>query len=68
MSIDERHSVIASACEEQAQVAREVDANLVRIRDLSALSAARAEQTRSASAALSGLAMGLDERLGHFKL
>ena len=47
--IDERNLVIASAAEEQAQVAREVDRNLVRIRDLSAQTAAGAEQTRAAS-------------------
>lgn len=35
--IDERNVVIASAAEEQAQVAREVDRNRVRIRDLSEL-------------------------------
>jgi methyl-accepting chemotaxis protein len=33
MAIDERNTVIASACEEQVQVAREMDSNLVRIRD-----------------------------------
>tara|TARA_R110001592_G_scaffold4318_14_gene24371 strand:+ start:2573 stop:2707 length:135 start_codon:yes stop_codon:yes gene_type:complete len=33
--INERNMVIASAAEEQAQVAREVDRNLANIRDLS---------------------------------
>ncbi|WP_428829729.1 methyl-accepting chemotaxis protein, partial [Pseudomonas syringae] len=47
MVIDERNTVIASASEEQALVAREVDRNLVRIRDLSAQSAVRTGQTGS---------------------
>jgi len=66
--IDERNTVIASACEEQAQVAREVDSNLVRIRDLSAQSAVRADQTGSASHALAALATGLSVKLKHFQL
>ncbi|KPX02862.1 Methyl-accepting chemotaxis protein, partial [Pseudomonas syringae pv. cunninghamiae] len=43
--INERNMVIASAAEEQAQVAREVDRNLVNIRDLSAQSTTGANQT-----------------------
>ncbi|UCJ19175.1 methyl-accepting chemotaxis protein [Pseudomonas sp. MM211] len=66
--IDDRNTVIASACEEQAQVAREVDSNLVRIRDLSAQSAVRADQTGSASRALAELATGLSVKLRHFQL
>ncbi|WP_419761283.1 methyl-accepting chemotaxis protein [Pseudomonas fulva] len=66
--IDDRNTVIASACEEQSQVAREVDSNLVRIRDLSAQSAVRADQTGSASRALAELATGLSVKLRHFQL
>ncbi len=62
--IDERNLVIASAAEEQAQVAREVDRNLVRIRDLSVQTATGAEQTRAASQQLSELAVELNGRFG----
>ena len=48
-SINERNLVIASASEEQAQVAREVDRNLVNIRDLSLQTSAGANQTSAAS-------------------
>ncbi|GFM87589.1 methyl-accepting chemotaxis protein [Pseudomonas cichorii] len=68
MVIDDRNTVIASASEEQAQVAREVDRNLVRIRDLSAQSAVRADQTSSASNALATLATELNTTLRQFKL
>ncbi|MCI3946137.1 methyl-accepting chemotaxis protein [Pseudomonas syringae] len=68
MIIDDRNLVIASACEEQTQVAREVDSNLVRIRDLAAQSATRADKTTSASQILAELANGLNERLRHFQL
>ncbi|MGE8189006.1 methyl-accepting chemotaxis protein [Pseudomonas sp. NPDC086278] len=66
--IDDRNTVIASACEQQAQVAREVDYNLVRIRNLSMESAMRADQTCDASKALTELASGLNERLNHFQI
>ncbi|MCK9749772.1 methyl-accepting chemotaxis protein [Pseudomonas syringae pv. syringae] len=66
--IDERNLVIASAAEEQAQVAREVDLNLVRIRDLSVQTAAGAEQTRAASQQLSELAVGLNEQIRRFRV
>ena len=51
--INDRNLVIASASEEQVQVAREVDRNLVAIRDLSMQSAAGANQTNAASQELS---------------
>lgn len=56
---NERNLVIASASEEQAQVSREVDRNLVNIRDLSTQSAAGANQTSAASNELSRLAVDL---------
>ncbi|KWS75369.1 methyl-accepting chemotaxis protein [Pseudomonas amygdali] len=65
--IDERNTLIATASEEQAQVAREVDQNLVRIRDLSAQSAVRADQTSSASQELAVLAASLHQALRQFK-
>ncbi len=66
--IDERNLVIASAAEEQAQVAREVDRNLVRIRDLSVQTAAGAEQTRAASQQLSELAVELNGQIRRFRV
>lgn len=67
-SINERNMVIASASEEQAQVAREVDRNLVNIRDLSTQAATGADQTSSASHELSRLAAALNELVARFKL
>uniref|UniRef100_UPI001F12F979 methyl-accepting chemotaxis protein n=1 Tax=Pseudomonas viridiflava TaxID=33069 RepID=UPI001F12F979 len=64
--IDERNTMIATASEQQAEVAREVDRNLVRIRDLSAHSAVRTGQTGSASQSLAELANGLNTTLGQF--
>ncbi|WP_371261335.1 methyl-accepting chemotaxis protein [Pseudomonas sp. PH1b] len=66
--INERNLVIASAAEEQAQVAREVDRNLVNIRDLSAQSTTGANQTRSASSELSILAVDLNNLVNRFQL
>ncbi len=67
-AIDERNQVIASAAEQQAQVAREVDRNLVRIRDLSLQSATGAAQTSAASQELGELAVELNGMLGRFSL
>ncbi|NSX10332.1 methyl-accepting chemotaxis protein [Pseudomonas lini] len=68
VEINERNLVIASAAEEQAQVAREVDRNLVNIRDLSVQSATGANQTSSASNELSRLALDLNNMVGRFSL
>ncbi|QXI30617.1 methyl-accepting chemotaxis protein [Pseudomonas vanderleydeniana] len=66
--IDQRNLVIATAAEQQAQVAREVDRNLVRIRDLSMQTASGAAQTSSASQELGRLAVELDGMLARFSL
>lgn len=66
--ISDRNLVIASAAEEQAQVSREVDRNLVNIRDLSIQSSAGANQTNSASHELSRLAAELNHMVGRFKI
>jgi methyl-accepting chemotaxis protein len=66
--ISQRNLVIASAAEEQAQVAREVDRNLVNIRDLSMQSSAGAHQTTSASQELSRLALDLSQMVNTFKV
>ena len=68
VEINERNLVIASAAEEQAQVAREVDRNLVNIRDLSVQSATGASQTSAASGELSRLAVDLNGMVGRFRL
>ncbi|WP_434627964.1 methyl-accepting chemotaxis protein [Pseudomonas sp. D2-30] len=68
VEINERNLVIASAAEEQAQVAREVDRNLVNIRDLSVQTATGANQTSAASAELSRLAVDLNSMVGRFSL
>ncbi|ENA35801.1 hypothetical protein HMPREF1487_05159 [Pseudomonas sp. HPB0071] len=66
--INERNLVIASAAEEQAQVAREVDHNLVNIRDLSVQSSEGARDTTAASQELSRLAVELNTLVSHFKV
>ena len=64
--INERNLVIASASEEQAQVSREVDRNLVNIRDLSMQSASSAHQTTAASNELSRMAGDLGAMVTRF--
>ena len=66
--ITERNTVIASASEEQAQVAREVDRNLTNIRDLALQSSAGANQTNAASNDLSRLATDLNAMVAAFSV
>ncbi|WP_273808465.1 MULTISPECIES: methyl-accepting chemotaxis protein [unclassified Pseudomonas] len=66
--INERNMVIASAAEEQAQVAREVDRNLTNIQDLSTQTATGANQTSSSSQELSRLATSFARTVAAFKL
>ncbi len=66
--INEMNLVIASAAEEQAQVAREVDRNLVTIRDIAQQSAAGAQQTSAASDELARLATDLNRLTSRFQL
>ncbi len=66
--IDERNLQIATASEEQAQVAREVDVNLVRIRDLSVQTSSGASQTAAACSDLARLALDLNSLVGRFRL
>ncbi|SEQ55429.1 methyl-accepting chemotaxis protein [Pseudomonas sp. NFACC02] len=66
--INERNLVIASAAEEQAQVAREIDRNLVNIQDLSAQTAAGANQTNASSQEFSRLAVSFMALVGKFRL
>jgi methyl-accepting chemotaxis protein len=60
INISERNMLIATASEQQAQVARSVDKNLISIRDLSAQSSTAADQTSTASHELSRLATELN--------
>jgi methyl-accepting chemotaxis protein len=66
--INERNLVIASASEEQAVVAREVDRNLVSIRDLAVQSATGAQQTNAATSELTRLATNLSGLVARFNL
>ncbi|MCQ4260080.1 methyl-accepting chemotaxis protein [Stutzerimonas stutzeri] len=66
--INERNLVIASASEEQAQVAREIDRNLVNIRDLSVQTSAGAQQTSIATQELTRLAVDLNALVSRFKM
>jgi methyl-accepting chemotaxis protein len=66
--ISERTTLIATAAEEQAHVAREVDRALVTIRDLSVQSAAGASQTATASSELSQLAVQMNQLVARFKV
>jgi len=66
--IDELNLVIASSAEEQAQVSREVDRNIIRIRDLSLQTASGSEQTRDASQQLSELASVLNAQVRKFRV
>jgi len=66
--INERNLLIASASEQQAQVAREVDRGLVNIRDLSIQTSAGANQTNAASQELSRLAVDLNAVVTEFKV
>lgn len=67
-SINQRNLVIASASEQQAQVAREVDRNLVNIRDLAMQTSAGANQTSAAAQDLSRLAVELNAMVAQFKV
>ncbi|SEM71321.1 methyl-accepting chemotaxis protein [Pseudomonas sp. ok272] len=66
--INERNLVIASASQEQAAVAREVDRNLMNIRDLALQTSAGANQTSAASQELSRLAVDLNSMVAKFSV
>jgi methyl-accepting chemotaxis protein len=65
--IDERNQQIATASEQQAHVARDVDRALVSIRNLSIESSGGTEQTLIASNELSQLAVNLNAMVMRFK-
>jgi methyl-accepting chemotaxis protein len=66
--INERNLVIASASEQQAAVAREVDRNLMNIRDLAHQTSTGANQTSAASHDLSRLAVDLNTLVARFSV
>lgn len=66
--ISEQNLNIASAAEEQAMVAREVDKNLVAIRDLSYQTSSGANETNASSQELARLAEQMSALLKQFKL
>ncbi|BBM67711.1 hypothetical protein VYA_43990 (plasmid) [Vibrio alfacsensis] len=66
--INERNHSIATASEEQSLVAKEVDRNLISIRDLSMQTAASSNQTNSSSQELSKLAIALNALIADFKV
>jgi len=66
VQINERNLMIATASEEQSHVAREVDRNLVSIRELATQRAAGASQTASASGEMSKLAVNLNQLVNRF--
>lgn len=65
-NINERNFLISTASEEQSHVAREVDRNLISIRELSSQSSAGAYQTVSACNELSTLAVNLNRMVNRF--
>lgn len=66
--INQQNLSIASAAEEQAMVAQEVDKSLVAIHDLSAQTSAGADETQVSSQELARLAEGLNDLLKQFRL
>ncbi|PHX41167.1 chemotaxis protein [Pseudomonas sp. NZIPFR-PS5] len=64
--INERNLMIATASEEQSHVAREVDRNLVSIRELAIQSSAGAAQTATACGEMSKLAVNLNQLVNKF--
>jgi methyl-accepting chemotaxis protein len=66
--INEMNLTIASASEEQAQTAREVDRNLVAIKDFGSQNATGALQTSASSNDLARIATELNAMVGQFSL
>lgn len=66
VAIHERNLVIASAAEEQAQVAREIDRNLVNIRDLSVRNSEASTQVGNAIDELNGTSSKLQGMMHRF--
>jgi methyl-accepting chemotaxis protein len=66
--ISDQNMTIASAAEEQATVAREVDKNLINIKDLSVQTSTGADETKASSIELAQLAEHLSGLVKQFKV
>lgn len=66
--ITERNQLIARTANEQAEVTRDVDRNLINIRQLSMQSTKGADQSNIASVEFSKLTQGLREMMLKFSL
>lgn len=66
VQVNERNLSIASAAEEQSRVAREVDNNLLNIRDVSVQTSSGANQTHASTRELADLAGELNAMVKHF--
>ncbi|MCU4675778.1 methyl-accepting chemotaxis protein [Catenovulum sp. 2E275] len=66
--ISDSNHLIATAAEEQSNVSREIDANIVKISDLAAQNAAGANQTSASTSELTRLAIALNELVNKFKI
>ncbi|WP_372859830.1 methyl-accepting chemotaxis protein [Pseudoalteromonas sp.] len=67
IEINNQSATIASAAEQQATVAKEVDGNLIQIKDLSLQTSVGADQTAASSAELAKLASHMNELVLKFK-
>ncbi|WP_033928477.1 methyl-accepting chemotaxis protein, partial [Vibrio cholerae] len=66
--ISDQNAAVATATEEQATVAKDVDSNILNIRDLSIQTQTGADQTSSSSSELARLAEHLNELVLKFKI
>ncbi|MEJ2529524.1 MAG: hypothetical protein P8Z39_05455, partial [Gammaproteobacteria bacterium] len=66
--ISDMNRQIATAAEEQAAVAQEIDSNIVRISDLAENGAENTTKVSSASEKLSGISGGLEHLVQRFKV
>lgn len=66
--MNDSNLIIASAAEEQAKVAREIDRNIINVSDLAQQTAAGANQTSASAHELSRLAVDLNNLILKFKL
>jgi methyl-accepting chemotaxis protein len=68
IAISDSNRVIASAAEEQSNVAKEIDGNITTISDLAAQTVVGANQTSASTAELTRLAIELNELVVKFKV
>lgn len=68
ISISDSNHIIASAAEEQSNVAREIDNNILKISDLASQTAAGSHQITASSIELTRLAVELNDLVTRFKV